>query len=133
MEHYGRGESTGLDQTALGKIQTGFTPGDLYISEEDGNVLRDLAEKVVKIADSTRMKEIRHLWKKHNELENTRPVIFCDPENGWNEIVTEAQMRCKGKVARRWEMDLRKEIFWGEEMGDDKPVAACLDAWMFDG
>jgi hypothetical protein len=31
-------------------------------------------------------------------------------------------MECTGALARRWEMDLRKEIFWGEEMGDDKPV-----------
>lgn len=31
-------------------------------------------------------------------------------------------MRCKSKMARHWEMDLRKEIFWGEEMGDDRPV-----------
>ena len=127
MEHYGKGKSTGLDQTALGKIQTGFTPEDLYVSEEDGIVLRDLADRVAKIAGGPRMEEIRLLWQKHNKLEKTRPVVFCDPENGWNEIVTEAQMRCKGKVARRWEMDLRKEIFWGEEMGDDKPIEPYFD------
>ena len=122
MQHYGTGESTGLDQTALGKIQTGFSREDVHISEEDRNVLRSLSEKVRKIADSPRMEEIRLLWKKHNMLEKTRPVIFCDPENGWNEIITEDQMKCQGKIARRWEMDLRKEIFWGNEMGDDKPV-----------
>jgi hypothetical protein len=127
MQHYGKGKSTGLDQTALGKIQTGFTPEDLWISEEDRNVLTDLAERVVKIAEGPRMKEIRLLWQKHNKLERTRPVVFCDPENGWNEIVTEAQMQCKGKMARRWEMDLRKQIFWGEEMGDDKPVEPYFD------
>ena len=49
------------------------------------------------------------------------------PENGWNEIITEAQMQCRGKLARRWEMDLRKEIFWGEVMGDDKPVEPYFD------
>ena len=31
-------------------------------------------------------------------------------------------MLYKSKIARRWEMNLEKEIFWGEEMGDDKPV-----------
>lgn len=60
-------------------------------------------------------------------LEPVRPVVFCDPENGWNEIVTEAQMECTGALARRWEMDLRKEVFWGEEMGDDKPVEPFFD------
>ena len=36
-------------------------------------------------------------------------------------------MQCRGKLARRWEMDLRKEIFWGEVMGDDKPVEPYFD------
>lgn len=27
------------------------------------------------------------LWRRHNALERTRPVILCDPENGWNEII----------------------------------------------
>jgi len=127
VENYGTGKSTGLDQTALGKIQTGFTPEDLHISREDRHVLQELAERVARIADSPRMKDIRLLWQKHNTLEKTKPVVFCDPENGWNEIITEDQMRCRGRIARRWEMDLRKEIFWGEEMGDDKPVEPYFD------
>jgi hypothetical protein len=127
MENYGKGGSTGLDQTASGKIQTGFTLEDVKISREDKIILRNLAEKVAKLASDPEMEEKRELWKKHNMLEKTRPVVFCDPENGWNEIITERQIKCKGKIARRWEMDLRKEIFWGEEMGDDKPVEPYFD------
>ena len=122
MEHYGNGKSTGLDQTALGKIQTGFTPDVLAMSDRDRDILRCLAERVATIAASDEMAETRALWTSHNMLERVRPVVFCDPENGWNEVITEAQMECTGALARRWEMDLRKEIFWGEEMGDDKPV-----------
>jgi hypothetical protein len=127
MEHYGNGPSTGLDQTAAGKIITGFTPADLAMSSEDKQVLRRLAERVAGIAAGTRMKEVRELWKRINKLHKTRPAVFCDPENGWNEIITEPQMECRGALARRWEMDLRKEIFWGEEMGDDKPVEPFFD------
>jgi hypothetical protein len=127
MARYGGGRSTGLDQTALGKIQTGFCSDDLQISKEDKENLRRLAEKVREIADSPVMRDTCQLWKNHNMLQKTRPVIFCDPENGWNEIITEDQMKCKGKIARRWEMDLRKEIFWGKEMGDDKPVEPYFD------
>jgi hypothetical protein len=94
---------------------------------EEKDVLRSLAERVAALADLPAMKEKRELWKKHNHLEQTRPVIFCDPENGWNEIITERQLRCKTKIARRWEMNLRKEIFWGEEMGDDRPIEACFN------
>ncbi|HPA48260.1 MAG TPA: hypothetical protein PK395_21025 [bacterium] len=127
MEKYGNGKSTGLDQTASGKILTGFTPKDLSISEADRTVLRRLAEKVAGIAASPKMESSRRLWKQINGLEKTRPAVFCDPENGWNEIITEAEMECKGTLARRWEMDLRKEIFWGDEMGDDKPVEPYFD------
>jgi hypothetical protein len=127
MENYGSGPSTGLDQTAAGKIVTGLAPEDLSMSPDDRDVLRALAERVAEIAGSSRMNEVRQLWTKLNMLEATRPVVFCDPENGWNEILTETQMQCHGKLARRWEMDLRKEIFWGEEMGDDKPVEPYFD------
>jgi hypothetical protein len=127
MKNYGNGESTGIDQTAAGKIETGFSSQDLKIILEDKDVLIDLAEEVAEIAASNEMKERRILWGRHNMLERTRSLIFCDPENGWNEIITEAQMKCKGKIARRWEMDLRKEIFWGKKMGDDKPVESFFD------
>ena len=127
MEYYGNGPTTGLDQTAAGKIATGFVPADLEMSPDDKQILRRLAERVAGIAASTRMKEVRELWRRINKLQKSRPAVFCDPENGWNEIITEAQMACRGKLARRWEMDLRKEIFWGEEMGDDKPVEPFFD------
>jgi len=127
MEGYGGSESTGFEQTASGRIQTGLAPGDVAMSSADKAVLRALAERVATIAGSAEMKAKRELWRKLNSLQRTRPVILCDPENGWNEIITEKQMRCTGKLARRWEMDLRKEIFWGEEMGDDKPIEAYFD------
>ena len=76
-----------------------------------------LAERVAQIAARPRMAETRRLWQQLNRLEKARPLVFCDPENGWNEIITEAQMQCQGKLARRWEMDLRKEIFWGRGDG----------------
>ena len=99
-----------------------FKPEDLHLPTKDRQILRRLAQRVAKIASSPEMVERRDLWRKINALEKTRPVILCEPENGWNEIITERQMQCTGKLARHWEMDLRKEIFWGEEMGDDKPV-----------
>ena len=127
LSSYGNGPSTGLDQTALGKISTGFVPQDVQMSDADRDVLRRLAGRVAEIAGSEKMADTRRLWKAHNMLQPARPMVFCDPENGWNEIITERQMHCTGKLARRWEMDLRKDIFWGELMGDDKPVEPFLD------
>lgn len=127
MENYGNGKSTGLDQTAAGRILTGFSREDLVITPADRAVLRRLAERVAAIAASDRMLQTRRLWASLNQLQKVRPLVFCDPENGWNEIITEAQMECRAKLARRWEMDLRKEIFWGDVMGDDKPVEPYFD------
>ncbi len=127
MKDYGNGNSTGLEQTAAGKIFTGLTRQDVAMTAADRAVLRALAERVAAIAASARMAETRRLWTRINRLEKTRPIVFCDPENGWNEIITDAQMQCRGTLARRWEMDLRKELFWGEVMGDDKPVEPYFD------
>lgn len=92
------------------------------IEEADRQILRSLAGKVAEIAARPEQAEKRELWYKHNSLKKTRPVVFCDPENGWNEIIAAKQLRCQGELVRSWEMALRKEIFWGEEMGDDRVV-----------
>lgn len=104
MEGYGQGGSTGLDQTALGKIQTGFTPADLSVTRGDADILRRLAKRVAETAHRSEMDDTRTLWKKLNRLEKVRPLVLCDPENGRNEIITKAEMACRGKLARRWEM-----------------------------
>jgi len=127
MKNYGGGPSTGIDQTAAGKITTGFKKEDLKITENEKDVLKRLAERVHKLATTDEMEEKKSIWKKNNMLCRKRAVIFCDPENGWNEIITESQMECINKIPKRWEMDLRKEIFWAEEMGDDKPVEPVFD------
>ena len=111
MEHYGNGKSAGLEQTVSESIQTGFSAADLELAPDERSVLRQLAERVAALAALPIMREKRELWRRHNRLERTRPVIFCDPENGWNEIITERQLRCRTRIARRWEMNLRKEIF----------------------
>ncbi len=122
MENYGTGPSTGLEQTVAYRINSGLTGDDLAMSPADRSRLRRLAERVAALAATPRMAELRRRWTAQNRLEHARPLVFCDPENGWNEIVTETQMECRSTLARRWEMDLRKEIFWGEVMGDDRPV-----------
>ena len=95
---------------------------DTEISNSERDILRRLAGKVAELSLRPSEDEKRDLWYRHNDLEPTRPLIFCDPENGWNEIVTPEQIECKSILARQWEAILRKEIFWGESMGDDRVV-----------
>ena len=111
-----------LDSTTMSRIS--YTADDVAvsISDSDKQILRCLAERVALNAGKSIQEEKRLAWYKLNSLKSTSPVIFCDPENGWNEIITQDQLECTGSLMRRWEMTLRKDIFWAESMGDDKVV-----------
>lgn len=99
-----------------------FKVSEFKIIHKDRTILRELAARVADLAKRPCEDEKKDLWYKHNNLEATRPLIFCDPENGWYEIVTKDQMKCEGDLAKLWEFRLRKEIFWGESMGDDRVI-----------
>ncbi|MEJ5253054.1 MAG: hypothetical protein HPY54_13415 [Chthonomonadetes bacterium] len=93
-----------------------------FISQNDRRILRELAKQVAELSARPIEEEKRDLWYRHNALEPTRPLVFCDPENGWNEILTPDQFRCEGGLARGWEWHLRREIFWGTQMRDDRVI-----------
>ncbi|MCP4165980.1 MAG: hypothetical protein GY759_08830 [Chloroflexi bacterium] len=97
-------------------------PGAYTISGTDKAILRRLAGQVAELAARPIEEEKRESWYRHNALEPTRPLIFCDPENGWNEIINPGQLQCQGQLGRWWEMLLRKEVFWGTHMGDDYTI-----------
>ena len=124
MEHYGNGKSAGLEQTVSESIQTGFTAADLEIHPDEKGVLKELAERVAGLAALPIMNEKRALWRKHNRLEKTRPIIFCDPENGWNEIFPPESLLCNSELARHWEFELRIKEFYGARMRDDRVIDA---------
>jgi len=105
----------------------GSAADDLTLNAADRAILRRLAAQVAELAARPSEQEKRDLWYRHNALEATRPVVFCDPENGWDEIITAKQLECTSKLARGWEMRLRKEIFWGAQMRDDRVIEAFFD------
>lgn len=101
--------------------------GVLWISPDERETLRKLAGRVAELAARPIEQEKRDLWRRHNALQPTRPLIFCDPENGWNEIFPPASLQCRHKIAREWEFHLRKQVFWGDEMRDDYTIAPRFD------
>ena len=115
------------DQTQATLAQKTIGADKLVIGRGDREILRRLAGRIAELAARPIEDEKRDLWYRHNALEVTRPLIFCDPENGWNEIITNAQIECRGELAREWEMVLHKEIFWGESMGDDRVIEPYFD------
>ena len=115
------------DQTQATLAGGDVEPSDLKFTSADAQLLRTLAGRVAELAARPGEADKRRLWQAHNDLQPTLPLIFCDPENGWNEIITADQLHCTGELARGWEMRLRKEIFWGETMGDDRVVEPYFD------
>ena len=107
------------------------------MTAKDREIIRDLARQVAELAARPIEQEKRDLWYKHNALESTRPVIFCDPEHGWHEIILQESLICESEEARGLEWRLRQEIFWGAEMNDDRVInptwevgyAACDTGW----
>jgi len=100
---------------------------EIFISDRDKNILIKLAEEVANLASKKSEEEKRKLWYAHNDLKTKFPVILCDPENGWNEIITGDSIACKSDLARRWEYVLRKKIFYGKELMDDTPIERVFD------
>jgi hypothetical protein len=116
-----------IEQTVAGSLFKSIDTRTIEVNPRDRAVLRELAQRTAELAARPVEDEKRSLWYRHNALEPTRPLVFCDPENGWNEIIPEDRLRCKGTLAREWEMILRKEIFWGESMRDDRVIQPYFD------
>ena len=126
MMHNATGPWTGCSYQDTAKYATG-EEGKIFVSESDREILRKLAGRVADLAVKEKQQEKIKLWKDHNTLKTKRPVVFCDPENGWNDIIMDDILQCHGNLARRWELILRKELFWGEELKDDKPVGTFFN------
>jgi hypothetical protein len=95
---------------------------NLKASKRERRVLRELALKMAGLAARPEEAEKAALWTRHNDLQETQPLVFCDPENGWNEIIPPDQLECHHPQLRVWEMTLRKELFWGIEMRDHRVI-----------
>jgi hypothetical protein len=111
-----------MEQTAAGIANMRGLSDNLNFRKEEVSLLRELAGRVGELSARPVEEEKKRDWTSLNDLRCTRPLIFCDPENGWNEIITQDQIQSVTPLARVWEMSLRKEIFWGETMKDDRVI-----------
>ena len=116
-----------LDQTQSGLAANRQAGLSRRIARADRELLRHLAGQVAELGNLPAQATRRERWRQHNDLRLRRPLVFCDPENGWSEIITAEDLRCRGELARHWELTLRKEIFWGTRMGDDRAVEPVFD------
>lgn len=117
-----------LDKASCGNWwREGWESDQVFVSAADRQILREFAMHLREYAERPSEAEKVRLWTAHNDLERTRPLVFIDPENGWNEILTfDRDIKCTGEMAQDWEMWLRKELFWAESMKDDRVVEAMF-------
>ena len=92
------------------------------ITPKDQEILRALAEQVAAYAAHPLEDQKRKLWTLHNDLKTEQPLVFIDPENGWNEIFPQNSLQCTGNLARGWEFQLRKRIYHVEQLKDDMVI-----------
>jgi hypothetical protein len=104
-----------------------LTEPAFVFSETERQLLRSLAGEVAELAARPNEQQKRQLWLDHNALRPTRPVVFCDPETSWSEIIPPESLTCANPTARAWEFHLRREIFWGAKMNDDRVVLPSFD------
>lgn len=85
---------------------------------DDKAILRELAKRYRDICAHPVQKDRRDLWRKHNSLMRTRPLIYVRSGEAWNEIPAVTERACIDPLFRRHEGFFRAMLFQ-ETIGDD--------------
>lgn len=120
LQELGNGLRDGTAMSWLFCYQDTQSKVDPLVDREEMQILRNLARQVARLAELPIQEERKKLWSDHHSLKITRPPIFIDPEYAWYELIPHTRLQCKNNLARIWEYRLRKEIFWQENIGDDR-------------
>ena len=92
---------------------------DFSMDKHDFEYLRALAGQVAELAARPEQSRLAEQWRLHNQLADRRPLVFCDPEHGWQEILRPELLKTASPLARQWELGLRKRIYHAEVLRDD--------------
>lgn len=76
---------------------------------KDQDILRDLAARYMDIARLPIMDERRELWRKHNSLKRTRPLIYVRAF-AWREMA-ESELVCADPFIRQYEDFFKQHLF----------------------
>jgi hypothetical protein len=77
--------------------------------QRDIEIIRELAEQYAQIAAQPIMDERRDLWRRHNSLERTRPLIYMRWFAAWQEH-PQSELQCEDPFWRDHETFLRQHI-----------------------
>jgi hypothetical protein len=85
-------------------------------ASRDVQILRDLAKRYVEVHSKDIQDERRDLWRKHNSLVRTRPLIYVRAY-AWSEV-PESALECEDPFFRRHE-DFFRQMLYRDRFGDD--------------
>jgi len=94
-------------------------------NQKDISILRELAKKYAELAASDIQDERRDLWRAHNSLRRTRPLVYARWFATSNEII-EPALECEDPFYRAHEEKLRQLIFQ-DSLGDDYILEPWID------
>jgi hypothetical protein len=90
----------------------------------DVAILRELAKRYVEACNKPIQNERRDLWRRHNGLQRTRPLIYVRWLDAWHEA-PESRNLCQDPFYRQHETFLRQMLFQ-DSIGDDY----VLEPWI---
>ena len=85
-----------------------------------------MQKKVKEISENPKNIEKIGLWKDHNSLIKTRPLVLCFPENAYEEIIPYSSLETEDPFIREYEWYLRSQIYHWEELEDDWVITSNL-------
>lgn len=96
---------------------------EIVLSKQDKETLRELGGEIARIAALPVHKEKAQLWRKLNDLDSVRPMVWIN-EIPWNEmnVNDELTLRCEHPWARQLEDNLRKTVYQWKHMPGDMVV-----------
>jgi len=80
------------------------------MDDNDKRILRNLAKQYAEICARPVQDERRALWRQHNSLKKTRPLIYVRAF-AWREM-PQSECLCKDPFARQQEDFFRRHLFW---------------------
>lgn len=93
---------------------------------EDRKILRALARRVHELAEDPANDAKRALWRRHNAMKGSIPVVFVHPDGAWDELLPPSALLCEDGWARHIEYALRQRIVRAEIIRDDVPIEKDL-------
>ncbi|MBM4460472.1 MAG: hypothetical protein FJ011_22395, partial [Chloroflexi bacterium] len=86
------------------------------MTHTDQTILRDLAARYGEVCGRPEMDARRDLWRRHNSLKWTRPLIYTRAF-AWKEL-PESELVCQDPFFRHFENFFRYQLYW-DSLGDD--------------